>query len=119
MNDIEYIREAVKLADGWERKMLGYFKCPMSRNLPNGPKHKIAYGPGLDALAAQLVRQALANGFDFSIEIQGSHFEAPGCWIVIHDPIRSEQHRFESDAREDIAINKIRAIVDSKVLTNE
>lgn len=64
------------------------------------------------ALASQLIEQVLAAGFDFSQEDQGSHFEAPGTWIVIHDPIKSERRRFELDGRDGRNENSITACVE-------
>ena len=111
-----YIKEAVELCDGWE------FDSPHRIYIRDTPHWWSADEPPqylLDALAAQLTRQVLAAGFDITNEIQGSHFEAPGQWIVIHDPVRSERHRFEYDARDPENENTIRAIINSGVLENE
>lgn len=66
----------------------------------------------LDALAAALVMEVLAAGYDFSAEIQGAHFKAPGLWINIHDPVKSETHRAERDGRDDVSLNTIRVCVE-------
>ena len=109
MNDTDYIRKAVELADGIE------FGDAEDELIIAGEKITSRYG--LDILAAQLVRQVLAAGHDITIEVQGSHFEAPGVWVSIHDPVKSEAHRREFDGRDNLDNNTIKAIVDSEVLS--
>ena len=109
------IRKAVELVDGWEIEAEKDGRTWIMGSVFSGTIGAMKQ-PHLDALAAQLVRQALAKGFDIHIDIQGTHFEAPGMWIEITDMKLSSSQRFESDARFCIANNYIKAIVDSKVL---
>ncbi len=124
----DYLREAVELATGW---MLGedvdddngtyiefadnttWMINDMPMYLHDVPRIFI------DALAAQLKSQVLAAGYDIQIDIQGSTFEAPGMWIEITDIQFSDADRYQYDARNGEAMNTIKAIVDSAVLSTE
>jgi hypothetical protein len=75
MSDDDYILKAVELADGWSARMQEWGHDIV------GPDSLDAYAlcegiplPVLDALATQLIRQSLQQGFDVHIDIQGSNF---------------------------------------------
>ena len=110
MNDTEVIRKAVELA-GWQTTRLGNQSVQVFVPHGEGGEHpllsigQLDYQWVLDALAAQLVRQVLAAGFDVHIDIQGSHFEAPGFWLEITDMNLSESRRYERDARDSESLN--------------
>ena len=115
--DSELLKRAVEYADGFDETDSGK-GFGLSIEKLNGETWVWCFGtyeePAdfiLDALAAQLERQLLQMGLDIDTEIQGSHFEAPGMWICIHDPIKSERTRFEKDVRFGVAENRINAIV--------
>lgn len=108
-----YLRRGVELADGWSDRdfddgvIFGELSDEWYLQDFGWPQSM------LDAIAAQLVRQLLAAGYDISTETQGAHFEAPGIWITIHDPVKSERHRYEYDARDHEEHDAIiKAIVD-------
>jgi len=107
MNDQDYIRKAVELADGWEVEKYHPFgeKCQVF-NYPGGvlrvweidwPKW------AKDAIAAQLVRQVDATGHNLSVD---KH-------IVIINLMRQ---RKATEKGPDRTMNTIKAVVDSKVL---
>ncbi|MCK5641588.1 MAG: hypothetical protein KAJ19_12370 [Gammaproteobacteria bacterium] len=112
MNDNDYIKAAVELADGFEwhdGEPGGIYwpKVPLEAN-ESGLYiwSSLEYQPVLDALAAQLVRQVDA--------IRGSG--------VIVGPYKSGIYfeggtKHEFDSGEDRTMNTIKAIVDSKILT--
>ncbi len=104
MNDRDYIRKAVELADGWEVGTKGV-------TLPNG-RSRLFDDPllgamsleqyWLDALAAQLVRQVDAAGWCFVITQE------------ISEILAGEKTHFHEGP--DRTLNTIKAIVDSGVL---
>ncbi len=109
MNDQDYIRKAVELADGWAdnnwREIQGIpdgagFVAPITEGyFPNNETF-------LDALAAQLVRQVDAlNRYDVRISKR--------CTLMYDDPAMAAQWGSSDDNR---TMNTIKVIVDSEVL---
>lgn len=104
------ICRAAELADGWDVIDCEFVKAPW---LPVCRiRADILEQHELDALAAQLVRQLLAQGFDVHIDIQGSCFDAPGMWVEITDLTYSNTSKFERDARNGYSMNLISSIVE-------
>lgn len=114
MNNQDYIRRGVELAEGWEINDRAYGEGLYS--VQSRTRWQVTKGMPdqefLDALAAQLVRQLLEQGFDVHIDIQGSTFDAPGIWIEITDMVYSNSFRYEKDARENWSVNLIESIVE-------
>lgn len=113
MTSEEYIRKAVWLAEHWwgagtDAYGPGDFHRPYESLEHDSPDTRFL----LDALATQLWRQLLAQGFDVEIDIQGSTFEAPGMWVRITDMVYSNTERFEKDARENHSMNLIEVFID-------
>jgi len=101
MNDQAYIRKAVELADGWEMHSDQTFGI-------SGTSFLNTSQVGLDALAAQLVRQVDATGEYYVIERMIAT-------EISDDPlVESMRVRREHEGR---TMNTIKAIVDSRVLT--
>ena len=103
MNDKDYIRKAVELADEWvtyDTTFLGgcYFAQHSYDKVPQ---------PVLDALAAQLVRQVDALPAESGVDVfpqQSIIYEASGNEAFVY-------------VGDDRTMNTIKAIVDSGVLT--
>lgn len=102
------IKRAVELAPGWEIDY-GHLSAPY--NLVHAPNIDEMEPWELAALASALVEMVLKAGYDIHIDIQGSHFKAPGQWIEITDMELSETTRYERDARDNPDENTIEAIV--------
>ena len=114
MNDVEYIKAAVELADGWrlsdDAEPIIYLTNDTNDDYDGMSFMSWSYPTWmLDALAAQLVRQVdvlnylvmvVASKEGTSIVQPDVTFYNPGC----------------NDGR---TINTIKAIVDSEVLTND
>ena len=122
MTNEEYIRKAVELADGWEWKQSKYgttfsrhFGEPGSLEYEHdfvafwlsSPDCEDDVRFGLDALAAQLVRQVDAISKDVHI--------IKGCSIVLEFN-EGYPHAIGAVEGEDRAMNTMKVIVDSKVL---
>lgn len=124
MNDQDYIRKAVELADGWRINLhsdvdenANPFETEVMWN-PSVGSHKLS-DPGqtiLDALAAQLVRQVDALDADADPEfIRPVLIHIFADSTTINDCRQMPPPHLEYDG-PDRTMNTIRAIVDSKVL---
>ena len=118
MNDQDYIRKAVELADGyaatekywygpWYGPSDGYFDYDLE---PTGKRVQ----PALDALAAQLVRQvdAIAPSVAFSCGFQGE--------VFMYEENTDKEWDAGYGVRDEVGdrtMNTIKAIVDSGVLS--
>lgn len=104
MNNQDYIRKAVELADGWRWLHRDQVEVPLLNSAVVNPFEKQWFH---DALAAQLVRQVDATGSCVvTVHGRGTELSPPdGTWIV-----RTAHGR---------TMNTIRAIVDSKVLETD
>ncbi len=103
-DDQWYIRRGVELADGWtiNETYPDSFVCPGIGTF--GFKH--THQPIVDALAAQLVRQVDALGFEVVIWSDLTRIRRKGdAYLEYMEP-----------QRDDRTMNTIRAIVDSGVL---
>ena len=109
-NDL--IREAVEMAEGWEWNWGGAFCEAIQRSCLFGRTIGEPKQWHLDALAAQLWRQALEQGFDVHVDVQGSTFDAPGTWVEITDMLYSVTKRYEQDARDGHSMNLISAFME-------
>ncbi len=119
MNEQDYIRKAVELADGWETTRNDGFILPSwsanSWAYPHVPQHI------LDALAAQLVRQVDATtGFYLSIATKQKRrflfWELEKTTYVFQEEGQLEKVVSWSASGPDRTMNTIKAIVDSGVL---
>ena len=112
MNEQDYIRKAVELADGWEwnwsRPFCNKVDCKYSLVPANQPMEQWQ----LDALAAQLVRQveSLPIG-EFPDDAPSAVYQTPHEVQVWH-----KKRIVAIAAKDDRTMNTIRAIVDSGVL---
>lgn len=119
MNDQEYIRAGIELADGWDITHIFAGEDIAAYN-PKGAKYPeasfVLQSPsqsGLDTLAAQLVRQvdALAPAILFTSDFGG-------CVMLWQDSPEEDWHA--GDCRNlknnDRTMNTIKAIIDSEVL---
>lgn len=119
MSDEEYIRKAVELADGFKQRSEGFIRefDDSGANFINfyleWPELEDELRFGLDALAAQLVRQVDALGPNYAMQLARD--------VVCVDIYEPEGPRLLAHAQSCIdgpnrTMNTIRAIVDSKVL---
>ena len=109
MNDQDYIRKAVELADGWIVEA-----DKDNRVWVSGPRFSGTIGaltqPDLDTLAAQLVRQVDATEHTVIVHDDWTDFatwqgDAYGCFVATKGPDRT--------------MNTIKIIVDSKCLEKQ
>ena len=111
MNDQDYIKEGVELADGWhlERKFKPFVSIARGPNHVHGP---VICKPILAAIAAQLTDQVDAMGDGGSNDfIDTTRFGA----TVFLDNDLDDMASVEVEG-PDRRMNTIKAIVDSKVL---
>ncbi len=111
MDDQDYIRKAVELADGWQYDEIGHTGI-YKIFLPDTMNIWVSfdYQPALDAIAAQLVRQVE--------DIDSAWLDISSCGYV---------SIFVGDGDEEVAtqfgddrtMNTIKAIVDSAVLAED
>ena len=102
MNDNDYIRKAVELADGWS--ISHNIVYPPTQHLAMSIHHTSTWI--LDALAAQLVRQVDATGEQY---VASTH-----SYVAVRGRGRCRSHIEYDD--NDRTMNTIKAIVDSGVL---
>jgi len=115
MNDQDYIRKAVELADGWSWQgeiYLGRTDDPLIMvNTSAGVMLESDERMALDALAAQLVRQVDTKmGVSIQIVSGSAHIKVV---IFSRNPDRETAQAFGPDR----TMNTIKAIVDSGVLS--
>ena len=101
----DYIRKAVELADGFHVDSSGCHRTPRD----NCVEHQVY----MDALAAQLVRQICAiSKYDVIISKDGTEVFSGGHVKGIEYDIET----ISMSRSDDMTMNTIKAIVDSKVL---
>ncbi len=108
MNDQDYIRKAVELADGWgysHTQPDQWVTWPQTQNFPFSMFPQVAK----DALAAQLVRQLDESG-------RGGFYSVPGAAEVQWEHNNSDELNTSYVKGNDRTMNTLRAIVDSEVL---
>lgn len=106
MNEQEYIRKAVELADGWSIDKRGHIHTALRGHFGFWEIQEIQ-----DALAAQLVRQIDAPALDADLE---STKFGVDLYLAPH----SVKALVTFECKRDRTMNTIKAIVDSKVLEN-
>ena len=116
MDDNDYIRAAVELADGFGLKDRQYFFCDLFSVTLLATLQSHPIQPFLDALAAQLRKQAQFDPhitFHISVNDSASYVE-----MLVWNPNGDEEAQpLQFVAQEtDEAIAFIKVIVDSKVL---
>jgi len=113
MNDQDYIRTAVELADGWE--IIGNDVVFSDGWLAHEPRFLNYSLPewAKDALAAQLVKQVDALD-DFWVD--SDNYGTAKVWIGDLDGPKSRIAKSNDDNR---SMNTIKVIVDSKVIESQ
>ncbi len=115
MDNQDYIRKAVELADGWRyfrkdspENPISYYATPVDDSWWNWDSWHPCH---LDALAAQLVRQV------DTLEKYHITYSTTGEWVRVSDVTSGPEMKVRYTAKDSgRTMNTIKAIVDSNVL---